>query len=280
MTLEGIPVDGTPVPPVPVMDVARIVRLRDVLAGGYLALEADRRLAARWPWAGDLVKDANKFHRRAATWAVTGGTPGFPVRPAAGVVFAASGYPLPGGFHEAAAAACPGALFVYLDAVPEAVAYSRALLGAPDPLRVSARLASARDPAGLLAVPAVQAILDRGPVMVQLQLCCQWWPGDFCAWAVAEYARLMPSGSMLALSLGVPGGAPGAAELTADISRAGGSLYPHDEAAVAGWVTAAGMKLTPSGIGDVRGRELGWAAAEFAAQPAVARVIEAVALVP
>jgi hypothetical protein len=66
----------------------------------------------------------------------------------------------------------------------------------------------------------------------------------------------------------------------ADSSRAGGRIHPHTEEEAAGWVKAAGLKLTPDGITDVRGRELGWAAAEFAAQRPVARVIEAVALVP
>jgi hypothetical protein len=40
------------------------------------------------------------------------------------------------------------------------------------------------------------------------------------------------------------------------------------------------MELTPDGVTDVRGQGLDWAAAEFAAQSPVARVIEAVALVP
>jgi hypothetical protein len=40
------------------------------------------------------------------------------------------------------------------------------------------------------------------------------------------------------------------------------------------------MKLTPPGVTDVRGRDLGWAAAAFARQRPAARVIEAVAMVP
>ena len=277
-------VDAAAAPPVPVIDAGRLARLRDVLAGGHLALDADRRLAGgilkRWPWTASLVTSANEFHRRAAAWAVSGGTPGFPVPPAAGVIFAASGYPVGGGFHAAAALARPDALFAYLDADPAAVAYNQALLGAPDPLRVCGRRAPARDPGRLLAVPAVQAILDRGPVMVQLQLCAQWWPPEFAAQAVAGYARLLPPGSTLALSLGVPGGTSGAAELAAAVRRAGGILYSHTEDEVAGWFKAAGLVLTPAGITDVRGREMGWAAAEVSRQRPVARAAGAVALVP
>jgi hypothetical protein len=269
---------------VPELDVGQIARVRDVLAGGHLGLDADRRLAAdilkRWPWTAGLVDDANWFHRRAAYQAVTGGTPDFPVPPAAGVIFAACGYPLPGGFHAEAQAARPDALFVYAEADPFAIMYNRALVAAPDPEHVSAHAGSARDPAGLLSSGHAQAIMARGPVMVQLQLCAQWWPSGFCAWAVREYARLLSPGSTLALSLGVPGGAPGVAEFSEGISRAGGAIYPHTGAEVARWLKDAGLKLAPAGVTDVRGRDQDWAAAEFARQRPVVRVIEAVALVP
>jgi S-adenosyl methyltransferase len=235
-------VDPAAVPPRPVLDSGRITRLRDVLAGGYLALEPDRRLAAsireRWPRTADLVRDANDFHRRAAEWAVRGGTPGFPVSPAAGVIFAACGYPLPGGFHAAAQAARPDALFAYADPDPAAIMYNLARLHSPDPGHVSAIPGSARDRAGLLSAGHAVAMMTRGPVMVQLQLCAQWWPAEFCAWAVCEYARLLPPGSTLALSLGVPGGARGTAEFTRDIGRAGGRMYGHTEDDVAGWLKA------------------------------------------
>jgi hypothetical protein len=220
------------------VDAGGISRLRDVLAGGYLALEPDRQLAAslleRWPATVSLVKVANEFHRRAARWAVNGGTPGFPVPPASGVIFAASGYPLAGGFHAAAAADRPDALFAYAEADLKAVVFARGLLATRDPLHVSANQALARDPAGLLGPPEAQAVTERGPVMLQLQLCAQWWPGDFAAWAVAEYARLLPSGSSLAVSLGIPGGADGSAEFMTDIGRVGGTICPHTEAEVSG----------------------------------------------
>jgi hypothetical protein len=116
--------------------------------------------------------------------------------------------------------------------------------------------------------------------MVQLQMCAQWWPPQFCEWAVCRYRELLPNGSSLALSVAIPGGAPGAAELGKDVERAGGKMYSHTEDEVAGWLKAAGLELTPDGVTDVRGRELGWASAEFGRMRPVARVIEAVALVP
>jgi hypothetical protein len=278
-------------PLAPQLDAGRIARLRDVLAGGYLAHQADCDLAgailARWPWAGDLVTTANDSHRRTAAEAVSGGTPDCPVPPAAGVIFAAAGYPLRDprhggahGFHLAARAANPDAVFVYSSCDPVADLYSRALLAEPDPGHVSVAESLACDPAGLLATAEAQAVLARGPVQLQVQLCAHWWPGDFAAWAIAEYARLLRgTGSTVALTVGIPGGGGHAAEFAADVNRAGGTLYAHTADDIAGWVKAAGMKLTRE-IGDVRGRGQRWAATRFGQQRPAARVVEAVVLVP
>lgn len=278
------------VPPEPVLDTRRIVGLRDVLAGGGLSLRADRELAReildRWPRTAALVRAANESHRRAAAWAVAGGTPDFPVPPAAGVIFAAVGYPVPDGprgssygLHAAAQAARPDALFAYADPDPEAHAFNEALLAYPDS-HVSACAASARDPAGLLGAPEAQAILERGPVMVQLQLCAHWWPPEFAAWAVAEYGRLLPPGSTVALSLIIPGSADDSADFLDTLGQAGSRAYPHAGGDIVEWIDAAGLKLSPAGITDVRARELGWAAAEFRQRRTVARAVEAVAAVP
>jgi hypothetical protein len=279
-------VNATTGPAVPELDAARIGRLRHVLAGGKYAHDDDELLAGqvlgRYPWLAALTAGANEFGRRAALWAVTGGTPDFPVPPAAWVIFAASSYPLDGGLHAAAKAARPLALFGYADADELAVAYTRALLAAPDPLRVRAYKASARDPAGLLGAFPAPAMLDH-PGHVQLQMCAHWWPGDFAAWAVAEYGRLLRErcpGSTLALSLGIPGGAPGWDAFAADMSLVGGTVHAHTADEVAGWLAAAGLRLTPDGITDVRGKGRGWAADRFSRQQPVARVVEAVAVVP
>jgi hypothetical protein len=279
-------VNAAAVPPVPEVDIGRISRLRHVLAGGNLALEADRQLAAEilrhFPRTRYFVQATDAFHARAARWAVTGGTPEFPVPEAAGVIFGDCDYPVPGGFHAGAQAVRSGALFAYASADAEATAFNQALLALPDQAHVSAYQGQALDPAGLLGAPEAQAILLRGPVQVQLQLCVHWWPPEFAAWAVGEYARLLPSGSTLALSCGFPGSSGGAAAFTAAISRGdvSGMIYHHAEDEIAAWIKAAGLELTPTGITDVRGRELDWAAAEFTRQRPVATVIEAVALVP
>ena len=117
-------------------------------------------------------------------------------------------------------------------------------------------------------------------VTPQLQLCAQWWAPEFAAWAVAEYGRRLPSGSTVALSLAVPAGGNGADLFMSDISRAGGTIYPHTVDDVARWIKLAKLKLVPPGVTDARSKELGWAAAEFHRQRPVARMLKAVALVP
>jgi hypothetical protein len=274
--------DAAAPPPVPAVDPARTSLLRDVLAGGHIAqAERDRGLAKAIlrlvPVSGDQMAAANDFHRRAARWAVAGGTPDNPCQPAGGVIFASSGYPLPGGFHAEAASVAPRALFAYVEADPAAVAYNRALLAKREPLRVSAYQAAAYEPGRVLGAPAAQVILDRGPVMVQLQMCCHWWSSELCTWVLGEYKGRLPSGSSVALSVGVAGNAAGYAELAAEVTRIGVAPQGHRVEDVAGWFAAAGLPLITE-ITDVRGR--GWAAAEIGQQEVVTRVVQAVALVP
>lgn len=277
---------GAAMPP-PRLDAARIAAVRDALAGGHLALGPERDLAAvilaRHPGTAELVQRANAFHIRAANWAVTGGSwedggVRVEVPPAAGVIFGAAGYPIPGGFHSGAARISPGARFAYAAEAGRPADLNRALLACADPGRVFAFEGSTRKPGALLSAPEARAVGE--PVQLQLQLCVQWWPGDFAAWAVGEYARLLPSGSTLVMSLGILGGGPRAEEFLSLIGQAGGTIYPHTADEAEGWVKGAGLILTPWGITDVRAREKAWPEARYAALRPVARVIEAVALVP
>lgn len=266
-------------PTVPDIDVGRIGRLRNVYAGGHLAFEADRQLAGviaeGRPWLPRLVRGADEFHRRAARWAVTGGTPDFPVPPAAGVIFAAAGLPVHGGFHGPAQAARPDALFAYADPDPAALAYNLALLVTPDPGHVGTYVASARDPLAVLGNGHAAEILARGPVQLQLQLCAHWWKNEFAAWTLARFAELLRAeapGSTIALSVGVRGDGEGGEEFAADLARAGGEVRAHSALQVARWIRAARMRLAPPGIRDVPSGPLG-----SVVPPA--RVVEAVALV-
>jgi len=269
------------IPPVPYLDAGRIARVRDVLAGGHLGLEADRQAAGgirdACPQAPALVTAAGEYHRVAAWRAVTAGIPEFPAPPAAGVIFAGCGYPDHGGFHARALQASPAALFAYAPSDPWALALNLELLAHPDPGHVSAYLADAHDPAAVLGNPHAQEILSRGPVMLQLQLRAHWWPADLAAWVTAEYARRLPPGSTLVMTLAVAGD-PEAAEA---VARAAGSpFYLHPEHEVARWAQDAGLLLSPVGVRDVRGRAQRWAAAEFARQQAACRVAGLVARVP
>lgn len=276
-------------PPAPRLDTGRTARLRDVLAGGYLAYQADRdRGAALAPWhLGRLVRDANAFHRQAAVWAVTGcGSPGFRVPPAAGVIFAAAGYPAPDpdrpgvlGFHTAAQEASPGALFAYVEPHLEALTYNLALLAVPDMDHVAAYAATACAPGDVLGNGNAREILARGAVHVQLQLRLHWWDTGFCAWALTEYGRLLTPGSTLAVTLAVPG-IPGRWEEFAAAARdAGCPVQAHTPADVAAWIEKAGLRVSPCGVTDVRAGTRSWADVELGRHRAL-RIVKAVAVKP
>ena len=266
------------------MDAGRVAAVRDVLAGGRLAAGQDRLLGEQilrlHPAAGRLVREANWYHRLAARQAVTGTVPGCPAPPATGVIFTCCGYPLPGGFHagsprDSAQGASPGALFGYACADRAASRYCRARLALPDPGRVCAYQPPSLEPADMLGSPEAQRILQRGPVMVQLQLCAPLWAPGFCAWALGEYARILRrygSGSTVMLTLGVPGSKPDGG-LTAGLGTAF-RFYPHTERDIARWVQEARMTL--AGLGDVRGPGPDWAAPRDRAR----RLVRAVAVVP
>jgi hypothetical protein len=285
----------------PELDAGRIQRLRAAFSstGGTLSLEADRvhaeSMMERWKNFRRQADDSVDFHRRAALWAVTGGTPDFPVPEAAGVIYANAGYPgsegpdpVTGeprfaGFHGPALAARPGTRHAYSEADPDAARYNGGLLAARAPLRVSAFKADAAEPGAVLGHPFAMAVLDRGPVMVQLQLCAHWWPGSLAAAVLGEYAEQLRKrcpGSTLALSVGSPGSGADAGEILAALREGtGATAYAHTEDDIATWLDDAGLQVTPAGVTDVRSREHRWAAQEFARLRTVPRVIEAVALV-
>lgn len=277
------------VPPRPDLDPAPIARLRDALLGGTRATARERklaaRLAARWPALPGLIWGTVAFHARAACWAVEEGAAtvvfgaaGYPV-PDAGLADArAAGYPVPGQLplHARAATAAPRARMVYADADEVATAVNGVLLADPDPARVTAVQASVRDPEKLLDAARVPP--GGPPACVQLQCVLHWLPCEFAAWLVAEYARLLPSGSSIAMTMVIPG-ANGGDGLAAAARGSGGRLRPYSPADLEGWVEGAGMGLTRWGVTDVRAGEMRWPEEEFARHPGP-RAVEAVAVKP
>jgi S-adenosyl methyltransferase len=258
-----------PRPPEP--DTAAIARLYDVMRGGYHGRGADKDLAARiedqFPGTAQTIRDAGRFHRRTAVLAVTAGG-------ASGVLFGASGFPLPGPqLHEDAARANPGARFAY--AADGSVIRALITRSLKDAGRAAAFQGSVRDPAGLLGSPQAAAL--GSPVSVHLPLVLHFWPADFAAWAIAEYGRLLRErgpGSSLVLSLRL---ADGGGEYARLLAGAGIRVYGHTAAAVEGWIAAAGLDPDPRGITDVRAWGRPWGTLR---EPPAGMVAGAVAMVP
>jgi hypothetical protein len=211
------------------------------LAGGIHVTPADKAdaaaIEAAYPGTGDQVRALRTLHARAVTWAVCG-------QGVRGVVIAAAGFPCDPDPHEQALTMLPGTRVVLADPDDEAALINEAVLGR-DP-RVTAVRARTLDVSGLLRCPAVQA-LPR-PLLLLLPFVPSLWPPDTAAAALAEYARLLPSGSLLALSLWVPDGGPAGEEFTALWRQHAGPLCGHTPADVAGWLEGAGLKGIGLGV--------------------------------
>lgn len=268
-----------------------LARVRDALAreayepGGRdksLAHAPERAAAARleelYPGLGRMFLAAHEFHRRAAAWAVTGGSPAFPVPPAAGVLFCGAGLPVPGEpLHARAASAAPAARFAYIDADDQVADVNEGALAGE---RVAVGTAWPGDPRAVLGTPACAALLDAGPASVHLVMMASRWPAGLAAAAVAGYARLLPPGSTVALSLVVPDPGEAGRRMAQDGALAGSPGYAHSQQDVAAWFTGAGMRLHPSGVQPARAFGRDWAAAYRLVPRLPGRVMAAAGLVP
>lgn len=232
-------------------------RLREALTNGHNTMERDRAAAGellkRWPRSGQGVTHAYAFHRHAAGEAVTASVP------AAGVIFAAAGYPpadrriaaADRPLHSLAARAAPGTVFGYADSDPKVTAVTRGVLAAASRGAVSAWTAGEAVPEEVLGSPAAARMLAR-PAHVGLVLCAHYWaPCDVQA-VVTGYARLLPPGSTLALSMpAADPDWPDTQEWVKACSRAiGRQVYLHTPADLSRWIADAGMGLHPWGIRD------------------------------
>jgi hypothetical protein len=235
-----------PAPPPPEA-AGRAARVTCALTGGVHHTAADREAAAAiegaFPGTGEQLLAGRSFHARAAERAITR-------EGIRGVIIAAAGYPCPPDPHRGALGVTPaaGTRFVFLDPDEEVTDVNLDVPGA-DP-RVTAARAHAAGPAGMLAVPEVAA-LPR-PLLVMLPLVAGWWPGDVAAGVLAELGRLLPSGSLAALTLWVPDGGGAGEEFLAAWRRHVGPACGHTAADVTGWLEGAGMAVMPPGPRDAR----------------------------
>jgi trans-aconitate methyltransferase len=178
------------------IETPSVARVYDYYLGGSHNFEADRAFAAKVlaavPEMPRILQENRAFMRRAARYMLDQDIDQF--------LDLGSGIPTVGNVHEVVAMARPTARVVYVDHDPVAVAHSRAILGGNPQATVVA--ADLRNPAEVLANPEVARMLttDR-PVGVLLNAVLHFVPDDAeAAGIVAELARLLPSGSLIAIS--------------------------------------------------------------------------------
>ena len=246
----------------PDLDTARIAHIYAALAGSPWADAVDREAVdlpahPRPRAARERMLSARRYHSAAALKAVTRG-----IR---GVVFGACGLPASPEPHQAAAAACPDARFLFADAAEEVAKICDAMLGNCD--HVAACAASLRDPEGMLSCPEV-AGLPR-PLHLQAQMSLHFWATELACKLLRDYARLLPRRSELLLSWTLPSDTEGGRRLTEIASEISGTqVYRHPAKEVAGWLDDAGFRVAGAGPGDVRGWVPMWAERARAEKPA------------
>jgi len=227
----------------------------DWMLGGAWHRRADRELgraiAARFPAVPGHIRAAQDFHCRAAAWAAERGVARF-IR--CGPVTALPGRDV----HDAVRAACPAAQVIYVSPDEAAHAWAVALLSGKGITLVPAP----PRPRSMLELEPVAAMLAGGePVCVIAGLLLHFVPAEGAAAGIARLAKALPSGSVLALSLGIVG---------SDATRADGLLdmytpariRSHTAEDVTGWLEDAGLEIVPPGVKDVRAipGKPGWAA--------------------
>lgn len=222
-------------PEVPPIDTRRVAGVVCALRGGNLATARDQAdaaaIEAAFPGTRGQFRESRILHALAASWAVA-------EQGVRGIVVAAAGAPCPPDPLTAALAAEPAVRAVLADPDDEVTLLNEAVLGR-DP-RVTAVRARALDVAGLLHSPEVKAL--PGPLLVLLPMVAAFWPATVAAAALAEYALLLPPGSLLCLSLWVPDGGPAGERFLSLWRRRVSPVYGHRPEDVAGWLAAAGFR--------------------------------------
>lgn len=216
-------------------------------AGQLLAVVPDARAAAR----------ANRLVGRAVRFLAAEAGIGQFIDIGAGLPAAA------GNVHQIAQEVNPGARVTYVDNDPVVVAHARALLcTAPG---VSAAEADLRDPAGILAHPDVQAVIDPAvPAAIVLAAVLHHIPDeDSPRKLVGMLMAAVAPGSYLVIShaAGEGIGADAAGQVRELYAQAGAPAVFRSRTEVAGFFE--GLELVPPGIDNVAG----WHAGILPARP-------------
>ena len=162
---------------------------------------------------------------------------------------AGAGLPASPNVHETARSTAPGTRVAYVDRDPVVVSHGRALLACDD--RVAVVAGNIRDPAAILADPALTAVIDlEQPVCVLLTAVLHFIEPAEADQAVAALRQLMTPGSYLIISAGTSTGTD--PELIRGLQAAYRDAAPitaRAEADIAAWFS--GMCLARPGLTEV-----------------------------
>ena len=173
-----------------------VARVYDYFVGGKDNFAADRdyanKILAVAPKAPRSVRGNREFLRRVVRHLAEAGIDQF--------LDLGSGLPTQGNVSEVAHEVNPAAHVVYVDNDPMVYIHSRALLA--DAVTVDIVNGDIRDPAEILAAPAVTSLLDFGrPIgLLMLAVLHHLEDKDDPASVVARFREAMPPGSYLAIS--------------------------------------------------------------------------------
>jgi hypothetical protein len=127
-----------------------------------------------------------------------------------------SGLPTRGNVAEVAQAAAPGSRVICVDHDPVVCAHARALLGKATGVAVVE--APMERPAEILADPSLNRLIDFSAPVAVLFFSVLHFADDAAA-IVAAFRGVMPAGSYLALSHGVPSQVPGGSASSSEVKQ-------------------------------------------------------------
>jgi hypothetical protein len=232
----------------PEIDTSRAhsARMYDYYLGGKNNFAADRDAAEKvlqiWP-ARTAAREGRKFLGRAVRYlAAEVGIRQF--------LDIGTGLPTANAVHEVAQAVAPSARVVYVDNDPMVLAHARALLTSSPEGRTAYIHADLRDPAGILADPVTNSVLDFSrPIALMLVAIVHFIQDeDKPAELIATLVDALPSGSYLVAShITMEHNPVGLAAGQRAYRAAGVSAQARDSSQFAE-LAFAGLELVPPGV--------------------------------
>lgn len=221
--------------------VPNVARVYDSLLGGKDNFAADRAQAAKLvefdPSLPGLVRQNRAFINRVVTWAAGRGIRQF--------LDLGAGLPTHPAVHETAREAIASARVIYVDNDPVVVVHAQSLLTDPD--GVAAVKADLMQPEQVMSRQTLADRLDLAePICVLIASVLHFMSADAARDLVSRYTRLLPPGSVLAVSV-FGSDDPEVAEQARQAYTAT-RTYTHSREDVASFLADAGLDLVEPGV--------------------------------